>query len=339
LVELAVKGQLDLAPDSSSAIRETLKRLLDDQDRELAASDLAHYVPLAETVSYPEFLDRRARAIASARNHLSKPQFSTASRATPPETGAEKSIVSEELRLTGRIDLLEREGNAIVVRDLKTGNVRGPDGSLAPHIVLQLRLYGLLAAKVFPGKRVRLVIEHQQSEELPFDSTEIAHTEQQRALLLERLAPGAAAAAELATTGAHCGWCDVRHVCPRYRSEAPGLWPVPRTDYPLPLDVWGALSESPRRSMSGDYSLRLRDDGGRHVSIVALDARHGPFEDLLAGERLWFFGLEPRGELRNVANQYGHPTNFRELKTGADERRAYRLGVFQQRTGPSTSLG
>jgi RecB family exonuclease len=337
LVELSAMGRLDPAPDRSSAVRNTLDRLLAEKDRALEASDLRHYVPLAKTVTYPEFLDRRARALANASRHFAElPPVSGTTRA-PKGTGAERQMVSEELRLTARMDLVERDGEAIVVRDFKTGNVRDADGSIAGHIRLQMWLYGLLAMKAFPGMHVRLVIEHNQAEDLPFSASEKTQAEGQRERLLDGLRPGQTDAAGLAAVGEHCRWCDSRHVCLTYRSEAPNLWSTPRIDHPLPLDIWGTLTEKPQRMGAGDHAVHMRDDAGRRAAIVRLHDRHGPLDALVAGDRLWFFGLEPRGDLRNVGGEYSHPVNFRELPTGAGERRAYRLQVFRENGASPTA--
>jgi hypothetical protein len=330
LVECAVNGQLDTGPDSSAAIRTTLNRLLCEKERYLASTDLAHYVPLSETITFLEFLDRRARAIANAKRHLASRRPSASAMDVAMPVGAERPIVSEPLRLTGRIDLLELENGEVIIRDLKTGNVRDANGAITQHISFQMRLYGLLARAIFPDKRIRLVVEHDQSEEIAFDADEIERADEERRQLLERLPPGPAEAANLANVGIHCRWCDVRHLCSRYRSEAPRLWSIPRNDYALPLDLWGAIADRPQSSASGEFSLRIRDDAGRQVAIVALDQRHGPWAEMGLGQRLWFFGLQPRGELRNAANQYSQPTNFRELKTAAGEKRAYQLRVFLQ---------
>jgi hypothetical protein len=98
----------------------------------------------------------------------------------------------------------------------------------------------------------------------------------------------------------------------------------------VPLDVWGAVVDTPHLTGPGQYSVRLRDDAGRPVAILDLDERHGPFATLKGGERVWFFGLEAQGSLRNLANEFSHPSNFRELSAGAGERRSYRLRVFQE---------
>jgi hypothetical protein len=97
--------------------------------------------------------------------------------------------------------------------------------------------------------------------------------DEERRQLLARLPPGPAEAANLATVGIHCRWCDVRHLCSRYRAEAPRLWAIPRNDYPLPLDLWGEVADAPRRNESGEFSLRIRDDAGRQVAIIALGQR------------------------------------------------------------------
>lgn len=329
LVELAAKGQLDPRSDASASIRSTLNRLMEEEEQQLRKTDLVHYVPLVKTISYAEFLDRRARATAIAKRYDTRVRSIGGARTDSSYAGAEKRISCEALRLTGRVDLLESEGGEIIIRDLKTGGVRTPNGNIAGHIAFQMRLYGLLATRAFPGRRIRLIVDHQESEELSFDSSDVERTNQEREKLLEKLPAGKAKAVQLATVGAHCRWCDVRHLCSAYRTEAPHLWNRPRTDYSLPLDIWGTIAEKPKRNDAGEVSLTLYDNAGRYVAIVALDDRQGSFTEFGSEDGVWFFGLEARGELRNASNQYSHPTNFRELPTMIGERRAYRLRIFR----------
>jgi hypothetical protein len=122
----------------------------------------------------------------AAKRHLTRRNASAPVRAASNDTGAEKQIANEALRLIGRVDLLEFEDGEVVIRDLKTGNVRDSTGAIAEHIAFQMRPYGLLATKTFPGKRVRLVVEHQQSEELTFTVDDIERTEEQRREIMER---------------------------------------------------------------------------------------------------------------------------------------------------------
>jgi ATP-dependent exoDNAse (exonuclease V) beta subunit len=74
--------------------------------------------------------------------------------------GAEQQIVNEALGLTGRIDLLELENDQVIIRDLKTGNVRDANGTITQHISFQMRLYGLLARAIFPDKAVRSALSY-----------------------------------------------------------------------------------------------------------------------------------------------------------------------------------
>src|SRR5262245_17001787 len=69
LVELAATGRLDDASNSAAGIRATLDRLLREADDALVSGHLARYTPLPSTIPYPEFLDRRARAMMIAKRY------------------------------------------------------------------------------------------------------------------------------------------------------------------------------------------------------------------------------------------------------------------------------
>jgi hypothetical protein len=229
----------------------------------------------------------------------------------------------------GSADLIEESGQTITIRDYKTGVVHDRNGEISDHIQFQLRLYGLLALEARPSARVRLLVEHTQAEEVAFDPPAVEASRKRLTDLLAILRPGERQdAATLARFGPHCRSCDIRHRCATYLSSAPTQWRASRTDHPMALDVWGTLADAPRKERTGAFSVRLRDAAERHVSVIALDSRHGNFEELRAGDALWMFGLESRGDLRTSSNEYLHPTNFRELSCGAGERRAFRLRVY-----------
>lgn len=335
LAELAGRGTLDPAASTQQAARKTLERLIAEREAALASSGFGHMVPLARTLSYPEFLDRRVRAIETAVRQGStrwrtQERESTSRPSIGPQLGAERELHDQALRLAGRPDRIDREDDAVVIRDFKTGSVTELGGAVAPHVLLQMRLYGLLARGAFPGQKIRLVVEHQSTDEIPFTDESAEEADQERLRLLERLPPGMQDAAGLATIGRHCRWCDARHLCPRYRREAPERWVARTTDYASPLDVWGEVTLPPQRAGAGEFTLRLLDDARRRVAIVALDGGRWAFGEVSSGERVWMFWLEARGEVRNLSNEYAHPTNFRELATGVGERRAYRLKVFRE---------
>jgi hypothetical protein len=141
----------------------------------------------------------------------------------------------------------------------------------------------------------------------------------------QRLPTGVPLEAErLAFMGPGCMACNRRHICPVYRSNAPGLWT--HTEHQLPLDTWGSVEGVDRRA-DGSLNLILRDAADRRVRVFGVQARAG----IEVGAKLWFFGLES-SDISRAKGAWRQPQNFFEV---ADDgrRRAWSLAIF----GPSSS--
>lgn len=331
LIERAAKGQCSITGEPRTDLKAEFAKLVTEAEQALTAdASLAHYVPLRATISLGDWLERRSGAIENALRQLRRRTSTEPNIVRDPSlAGAERKLESEALRLSGRADLIEETRETIVIRDFKSGIVHERDGTMSEAIQLQLRLYGLLVREQRPDKRVRLFVEHRETEEVSFDDRAAAAASETLGRLLGGLPVGERTPARpMARIGEHCRWCDVRHLCGAYRDAMPNQWSTPRTDYSLALDVWGTVAAVQRDGST--LSVAMRDDAGRHVSIVALDERHRTIDPDARDGRLWFFGLESRGDLRNAMNEYLHPTNFRELRFGSGERRAYRLRVFAE---------
>jgi RecB family exonuclease len=288
----------------------------------------AHFAELASTKSLSEWTRLRAWVLARAAHETAKiiARGTNAVRFRPI-TGSEIFLTSSELRLRGKADRIRQLGpRTFEVRDFKTGATLDDEGKIKESIALQLQAYGLLLMEHGAADTVRLIVDDGEAREVPFDldSSKAA----KKAILRitgSMPAAGPTSAEELATPGAACWGCPVRHVCSAYRENAPKWWKryPPEIDR-LSSDVWGTVSD-----VFGNDSIDivLRDDAGRRVRVDGLGARHG-LENSVVGQRLWFFGLEASGATRGFDGARFHPRSFHELPRDRMERRAWAVEAF-----------
>lgn len=325
LVDDARQGRVGVeeAADLNRALANRLDALISMREAELAKGRLAHYVPLRATLTFSEFLDRTTRALTRAKEFLRPlaPHGRGRNGATASLDGVEVQIASEDLGLSGFIDVCHETPEEVLIRDLKTGNVRDARG-IAPHVSMQLGLYALMVHEKRPGKRIRLFVDHAVSEELTWGPAAEAETRAALARVRADLTPGTKSAMLLARPGSACRWCEARHVCPGYRSAAPTWWGVTGLDFVPPSDIAGTIESS--TSASGDTSaVMLRDLAGRHSSVVGITKRLGATAEFRPGMTAWFFGVAPRGSTLDTDRNYSHPRNFREAAMAQGERRAF----------------
>ncbi len=274
VVEDSYRGRICGNGTPAELIAGHLASLFRQKGEDLAGGELAHYVPLGDTITYAEYLDRSTRARKRAVDCYREPSPQRGEAPAEGLAGVERLLVSKSLGVAGRADVVEETATEVVVRDLKTGSVRDRDG-IAPHVAFQLRVYALLAQECRPGKRVRIFVDHAVSEELPWGPTEELAIRGELERIRAALPPGAAVdARQIASVGEACRWCDFRHVCPAFREEAPQLWSTVGLPYVPPQDVAGTLEDAPKARENG-VSLRLCDLAGRPVSIVGLSRDTG----------------------------------------------------------------
>jgi hypothetical protein len=238
------------------------------------------------------------------------------------------TISVPDLRLAGRADLVERERGQITIRDLKTGRVVSDDSTLLPHIELQMRLYGVMARRLWPEAQIRLVVDDGTEREVPFQQTEEGDSTSWLDGVLARLPIDESVTAEsLATPGEACEGCPFRHLCPPYRRDTPEFWRT-ETSFRLPLDTWGDVASiTPRGNAASDVTLM--DAADRMVKVFGLlDAR---VSGLRQGERLWLFGLRTR-DRRGGPDHWRHPRNFYEVTDDDAFARAWTLEAFAEPT-------
>ena len=208
-----------------------------------------------------------------------------------PELGtwAEVVLESEILRLRGRVDIVEKSNDRTTLRDLKTGRISETDGSLLPAILLQMRLYGLVALEAERSREVVLVVDNGRDHRVDFNHDDIEETKAWLQSMLSQLPSGFTDARPLARPGGACLHCPHRHVCPGYLTEAP-KWRASDADYAPPQDVWGEIVEMQAEGDAG--SLELRDDSGRLVRVAGVP--RDQLLDLDIGMKIYLFGLHGR---------------------------------------------
>jgi RecB family exonuclease len=343
LLERAARGFIPHATDIRAAIRRELDELLCTAAERLSRDPAtAHFASLEETVPPVEWHNAVQEVIAVAERLASEapPEAKGGSRCSSSEAptfdrlrGAgrwsEVRIDAPSLRLSGRMDVVERRGaNAVTVRDYKTGQIRERDGSVRPHIELQLRLYALAILAVEPSAWIDLhasdgIADHP----ILIDGAIIGETREWLAEILSELPAGAVVRSdEVAAPGHGCSFCSSRHVCPAYRKTAPALWRAGSDAGPPPFDSWGqATRVAEERGLIG---LELLDAAGRRVKVHRLGRRHAAPGELRPGMVLWLFGLSAAS--KNVSQgRFFHPRNFFELPSDSSERRAWSLALFE----------
>ncbi|MGL4176814.1 MAG: RecB family exonuclease, partial [Dermatophilaceae bacterium] len=155
------------------------------------------------------------------------------------------SFVSDDLRLTGRVDRLDDRRGELVVVDYKTS--RTPPTDDDARTSLPLALYAAAVWKMFrrPGLRVELhhvpsgtVAGHEHTRESLRRKVEQARSIARDARRAEAdfARHGVESASFPPVTGPLCGWCDMRAHCPEGQVAAPE-----KPD-------WAALDDEPPHS-------------------------------------------------------------------------------------------
>jgi len=335
LYEAAARGDVEPGPDFPRRMRTELDRLVAGRPPGVPAPERVY--------GYLEWLQRSSDVVARAgavvgdggarpsRLAPSSPGRPSPFRpddAPPPFVAhdhgrwAEVWLASPRLRVRGKADLVEREGDHVTVVDLKTGKASGADGGVAERAALQLRAYGLVVLELVPRATVHLVVAAGSTRPVPFGPSDQEATRAVLADLAGRLPAGAAVdAADLATPGAPCRFCSGRHRCPAYAAAAPPWWRE-GAPHPVPADVWGRVESAVREG--GSVSLSLRDAADRLVRVARL--REGLVGDVSEGDELHAFGLQGRGG-RTEDGLHLAPTRYADL--GVDgEGAAWSLAVF-----------
>jgi len=337
LMEEAVKGFSRGEEISLVGLEKELDQLLDETRKRLEGdSRTISYVNLLQTMP-PLTWERKRRSLLDAAfaivdSNLDRNRTNRGARkerfcfenTKGDGRWVEVPIHVPDLRLKGRIDLVEREGDQIKLVDLKSGRAEGVDGEVIPKIALQLRLYGILVQALEPKAKISLVVNDGTEHEIPFDGVVAEETKDWLYSKVSLLIPGEIVPAEkCAKVGPECRWCGIRHQCASYLREAPSLWTC-EIDWRLPIDTWGTIKQLTLKR-NGLFNLTLLDAAGRHVKIFCVRELH--LAGLSVGKRVWFFGLAvSRPTLRGKSRR--HPLNFYEIGDSNEWERAWALQVF-----------
>lgn len=345
LIERAIKGRIDRSGSPQSDAKREFNRLLAAAEERLKEKkNTRRYANLSGTMSPLRWRQRKTRAVKAAARWLerSSSQSSYAKKGhnhsvTRSSYGpsfhslgdsgcwTEVSIYDEDLRLAGRMDLVEKKGDRVVIRDFKTGRVKNGEGEILAHIRRQLQLYGLMVKRATPTSQVELIVEGQREYVIRFDHETITQTEDWVRKLASGLAKGKnVAATELARPGVECTTCRHRHVCSAYLRSAPHKWGN-KNSYRLPLDIGGTV-KSVTEGYDSLIDIVLIDEAGRRVKIFALTREHA--ELVRENSDLWFFNLNIYRRSHN-SDHWRHPLNFYEVSVDEPSNTAWTLRIYE----------
>lgn len=294
----------------------------------------SHFAELASIKSLAEWSRLKAWVLAQAMPSGAPSASGPSGAAVRALSGSEVGLESKALRLRGKADRVRRLGpGRFEVCDFKTGATLNDQGEVKPEIALQLGAYGLILLDGHKGADVRLLVDDGQVREIPFDTAARRAARDVLCRIIDAMPPaGLVEAKVVASPGASCYRCAIRHVCPTYREVAPTWWKQYPPDVDrLSNDIGGVVTEV---TGTDTVSIVLRDDAGRRVRIDGVDGRHG-ISSALFGRRMWFFGLEATGSTRGFDGARFHPRSFHELPRDRLERRAWTLEVFLDTERPT----
>jgi hypothetical protein len=336
LLEMSLKGDIRRSGNFEEDVAETLRELLDAAQRKFSEDPLrCSHADLTKTMSPLDWdrakrmfsdiavdlleIGRRHGAGSSGKGRLHYDDL--------PEIGrwSEVDIAVPRFRLQGRMDVVEKDFETVLLKDFKTGRIKDSKGQILDHIVSQMLLYGLMVMELDGGrKRIRLLLERENQEEIPFDKSTVETTISRLDVVLGKLPAGTKVeAASLADTGESCRYCSIRHVCDSYLSETPAKWKS-GAEHVLPKDVWGTVKEI---NLRPDLNiLTIHDVAGRTVKVFGL--RDSLVSGVCVGERVYMFSLSAKTFL-NPDGLKRHPLNFFENDLNDPWGRAWAAQLFR----------
>ena len=315
----AADGAVGLVPRSPSAFVGTIvHKVVEaatlglDQDPGQLFDDLAsaadnrllqdpihrRWVPLSEHA--PDYAEMRRRVIERAQGVTQKPQAGAAG--TRRRAGPEVRVSARGGKVRGSIDEVYLSGGRVVLRDLKTGNVRR-SGTSTPEAkqeyATQLRMYaGMYAedSEISEGKwpdSLELVPLYGPPLVVPYERAECT-------TLLDQAVAALATVNEVIEVHENfeaeellarpspdtCRWCPYRPACSAYRTASAA------GDDSWPPDVWGIVVDKALKG-NGTLSISLRRGKGlyRVRDIPPTKVIHPAIEKLELGKSVALFGL------------------------------------------------
>lgn len=257
-------------------VRLRLRAAIDQYEKGLALSPFeAVLIPLSLSCEDFEF---NLRKLTKAAFGISS-RFQTAQGFLPRAViNREKEASSKDGLIVGRLDKVKTFDNQTVISDLKTGQIRDGQGSILPHILLQLRLYAYLLHESTNRWPDRLVVSGFDAEwiEIPFTPEDAANAAAdlkelltKSNLIIDEIVAGSKQEAELASPSPEaCKFCVYRLSCAAYwneRSKFPDLY--------WPRDVRGTIKDI-KTLGKGLATLELLDSSGRPVVIRGILETH-----------------------------------------------------------------
>ncbi|MFF2110593.1 RecB family exonuclease [Rhodococcus koreensis] len=291
-----------LVETATEEAEEVLSQRFDDLTTEanLRLSDdpiQRRWVPLATHA--PEYTEMRRRAIKRAQ--AAARQFDGRSTRGRRRAGPEVRVSARSGQIRGSIDEVDLSGGRVVLRDLKTGNVRKSGTSTPepkPEYATQLQMYAAMYAedREISGGRwpdsLELVPLYGASLAVPYERAECTALldEAVQALRMVNDVIGSHDNAEtlLARPSPEvCRWCPYRPACKAYRCAASVA-----ANPAWPPDVWGLVVD---RALRGNgtlaISLRQGDNLYRVRDIPRTPTIHPEIDRLELGRSLAIFGL------------------------------------------------
>lgn len=244
--------------------------------------------------------------------------------------------------VVGKVDAIDREGDSVVLRDLKSGVVADEDGSPLEDHRLQMTVYAGLfheATGRWPD-RLELVGGRGDRVEVPFDpSGAVAVLEECKAILrtLHVTVGGGAGiedpeVASLARTeGGACRSCQHRPCCPSHlrRMQEEGVVRLDDGSFPV-VDLLGTVVEV-GAGRDDDLHLVVRHGAVlRRIRRVAVRSTREPVPaTVVGGESVAIFGVVPNRPLE-VDPAHEQLLPMRSTRAFLIDRQAERRGVGSQ---------
>jgi RecB family exonuclease len=273
----------------------------------------ATYARLREAVPAPRIDTARQLVTQKCAEYETRPHVTHIEGKGLKAFGAEVSLSSDELRLSGRPDVLRHSADGTVeIIDYKSGTTLTPDGEVRVEYALQLQAYALMLYERDGDVPVRLIVDNGRQEIVDSSAGALASAREHIDTFTSMFRSDASMpTTDLANPGSECKHCGIRSSCPTYRSVAPSWWrDVPAEVAPVPQDTWGSIVRVTEATESA--TVDIKDAAGRAVRINALDSRHGVGSTQVDGS-LWAFGLRADSHRRGFKGEHPHPRVFHEL--------------------------